>query len=115
MGTYAHGIEAAVKRFQFRIGMDSYSDPASRPVFDIDRDAHRDFSLIAKRLQSFEASRFHQPNHIWSRIHRWQLGMMRRKSVLQFDGFIRLAAYADGDRSGHDFQSMIVQRECKRK
>jgi hypothetical protein len=50
VGSDAHDIEAAIKRFQFRLGMNSHSDPAGGAVFDVDRDPHRDFTLIAIRL-----------------------------------------------------------------
>jgi hypothetical protein len=102
VGTDAHDdIEAAVKRFEFRLGVNSHSDPAGRAVFDVDRDPHRDFALIAIWLQRMEAGRFHQANHIRSRIHRRQLRMMRGERVLQLDGFRRFAVRADGDGSSH--------------
>src|SRR5208337_4728632 len=115
MGTHAHRIKPAVKRFQFRLGVDSHPDPAGCPVFDVDRDAYRDFSLFAERLQGIEAGRFHQSNHIWSRIDGWQLGVMGSESVLEFDGFIRLAAYADGDGLGHDCLEHVAQNTIAQK
>jgi hypothetical protein len=101
VGSDAHDVEAAVKRFQFRLGVNSRSDPARRAVFDVDGDAHRNFSLVAKRLQRVEGGDFHQPNHVWRRIHGWQLGVISGKRVLQLDGFSRLSTHADGDGSGH--------------
>src|SRR5271156_5706836 len=50
VGPDAHGIEAAVKRFQFRLGANSHSDSAGCAVFDVDGNADRDFSLITEWL-----------------------------------------------------------------
>src|ERR1700675_1994875 len=66
VGSDAHDIETPVKRFQFRLGVNSHSDPTGGAVFDVDRDPYRDFTLIAIRLQRMEAGRFHQPNHVRS-------------------------------------------------
>src|SRR6266436_1488037 len=101
VGSDAHDIEAPVERFQFRLRVNSHSYPAGRAVFDVDRDPHRDFTLIAIRLQRVEAGRFHQPDHVWSRIHRRQLRVMCGERVFQLDGFRRLAVYADRDGSGY--------------
>src|ERR1019366_4836242 len=97
----AHGIEASVKGLQFGLGVDLHSDAAGRAVFDVDGDSHRDFTVLAKRLQRIKAGRFHQPNHVGSRVYRRQLGMMCGKRVLHLNGFSRFTARTDGDRSGH--------------
>src|ERR1700687_1674427 len=101
VGSDAHDIEAAAKRFEFRLGVNSRSDPAGRAVFDVDRDPYCDFTLIAVRLQRVEAGHFHQPDHVRSRIYRWQLRVMCGERVLQLNGFRCLAAHTDGDGSGH--------------
>jgi hypothetical protein len=82
VGAHAHDVEAAVQRLQFRVGVDSHSDPGGRAVFDVDGDSDRDFSLVAKRLQGVEAGGFHQPNHIWSRIDGRQLGVVAARVCL---------------------------------
>src|ERR1035438_7999024 len=38
VGADAHGIEAAVKRFQLRLGLNLHSDPTGGAMVDVDRD-----------------------------------------------------------------------------
>src|SRR5208282_4397552 len=101
VGTDAHDVEAPVKRFQFRLGVNVHSDAAGGAVFDVDGDSHRDFTLVAIRVERIKAGRFHQPDHVGSRIHRRQFRMMRGERVLPLNGFSRFAAHADGDGPGH--------------
>src|SRR5208337_1968375 len=76
---------------------------------------HRPPPDFLSSVMGTQAGRFHQSNHIWSRIDGWQLGVMGSESVLEFDGFIRLAAYADGDGLGHDCLEHVAQNTIAQK
>lgn len=60
VGMDAHGIEPSVERFQFRLGVNLHSDPARRTMFDMNRNAYRNFTVVTKRLQGMETGSFHQ-------------------------------------------------------
>src|SRR3989442_3321210 len=97
----AHDVETSVERFQFRRRANAHPDPACRPVFDVNRNADRDFSIFTVRLQCFETGGFHQPDHVGRGVHRRQFRMMCGQRMPQFHRFLGFAAYADGDRKGH--------------
>src|SRR6266478_2892413 len=55
----AHDVETSVERFHFRRRANAHPDSARRPVFDVDRNADRDFSIFTVRFQCFERGGFH--------------------------------------------------------
>src|SRR5580765_1211850 len=96
-----HDVKPSVERLQFRRGANAHSDAAGRAVLDVDRNPNRNFSLFTIRLQRLEAGRFHQTDHVGSRVHRRQFGMMRGQRMLQFHRLVGFTSHSDGDRKGH--------------
>ena len=86
--------------------MNPHANSGRRPVFDVNRNPDRNLPLLAKGLQSDKARRFHQPNHVGSRIDRRQFRMMRRQRVLQLDGLVRFADNTDGNVMGHTWDAV---------
>src|ERR1700690_621456 len=95
----AHDIEPAVKRLEFRPRVNPHSDPTRRPMLHVYRYTERDLSFVAKGLQRVKAGSFHQTDHVGSRIHRRQLGMMRRQRVPALHYFCRFGTCTNGNRS----------------
>jgi hypothetical protein len=99
VGRNAHDIETSVKRFELGPSVNPHSDPTRRPVFNVNRDAHRNLSLVAKGLQRAKTRCFHQTDHVRRRIHRRQRGIMRRQRVLAFHYFCRFGTCTNRNRS----------------